>query len=372
MGKDYYKILGVDKGASQDDIKRAFREKAHQHHPDKKGGDESKFKEINEAYQVLGDPTKRSQYDQFGSTFEQAQRQGGFQGFEGFRDFSGFANGFSQGQGGNWEFDLGDLSDVFGGVGEMFGFGGGSRSRAGRSRRGRDIEVGLSIDFLEAVFGVEKELGMNKTVTCGKCGGNGAEPGSKIETCKTCKGSGRVTRLQRTILGNIQTQTTCATCEGAGKTASQKCSKCYGQGVTKEVVNLKVKIPAGIDDGESIRLSGQGEAGAKGGEAGDLYLKIRVSASREFRREGYNILSEIVISFKQAALGDKVDVKTIDGLVKLKIPEGTQSGKIFLLRDRGVPKLRGRGRGDHLVTVIVKTPTNLTRQQKKLLEESGL
>lgn len=367
MGKDYYKILGVDKNASADEVKKAFRQKAHQFHPDKPGGDEAKFKEINEAYQVLGDPNKRAQYDQFGSAFEQARERGGFHGFEGFRDFSDFASGFSSGNG-NFQFDFGDLGDIFG---DMFGFGA-PRAGRGRPRRGRDIEVSLEIDFTEAVFGTEKELTLNKTVTCGKCGGAGAEPGAKIETCKICRGTGRVVRLERTILGNIQTQTICSACEGEGKISSQKCSRCYGQGVVKEIVTLKVKIPAGIDDGESIRLSGQGETAPRGGASGDLYLKIRVAPSKKFRRDAYNILSEAEISFSQAALGSKIEVETVDGPVKLKIPEGTQSGKVFILREKGVPKLRGRGRGDHLVTVKVKIPTGLTRQQKKLLEELGL
>ena len=365
MGKDYYKILGVGKSASAEEIKKAFRTKAHQFHPDKPGGDEAKFKELNEAYQVLGDAKKRSQYDQFGSTFEHAQAGGGFQGFEGFRDFSGFANGFSQGQGGGFQFDFGDLGDLFG---EAFGFGGTSK-RSGRRSRGRDIEVSLFIDFMEAVFGAVKELKLNKSVVCSKCRGQGAEPGSKVETCRGCNGAGAVNRVQRTILGNIQTRATCDTCGGEGKIHSQKCSRCYGSGVTREVVALSVKIPAGIDHGQAIRLSGQGEAGERGAATGDLYLKIKVTPSRDFSREGDNIVSTLEIGFKQAALGDKIEVATVDGPVTLKIPEGTQSGKVFILRDRGVPKLNARGRGDHLVTVIVKTPARLSRQQRKILED---
>jgi molecular chaperone DnaJ len=367
MGKDYYKILGIDKGASADEIKKAFREKAHKFHPDKPGGDEAKFKELNEAYQVLGDATKRSQYDQFGSTFEQAQRGGGFTGFDGFRDFSGFANGFNQGQNGNWQFDLNDLGDVFG---DMFGFGSG---RGGaRKRRGNDIEVSLAVDFLEAVFGTEKEIALNKTVACDRCAGQGAEPGSKVETCNTCKGTGRVTRVQRTILGNIQSQTVCQTCEGSGKTYSQKCSKCRGAGITREVARLNVRIPAGINQNEAIRLSGQGEAGPKGAEAGDLYLKIRINPDKRFKRQDYDIISEQTIGFSQAALGDKIEIETVDGPVTLKIPEGTQSGRVFMLRGKGVPKLHSHGRGDHLVTIIVKIPIGLSRQQRKILEDLGI
>jgi len=363
MSKDYYKTLGVEKTASQDEIKKAFRQKAHQCHPDKAGGDEAKFKEINEAYQVLGDQKKRAQYDQFGSAFEHGQAGGGFSGFDGFRDFSGFANGF------NVNFE--DLGDVFGGLGDIFGFGGG-KQRGTRARRGNDIEVTLTIDFFEAVFGAEKEIGLAKTVKCDKCQGNGAEPGAKIETCKTCRGSGRVSRVARTIFGQMQTQVSCPDCDGEGKTFSQKCSKCGGRGIVRELTNLKIRIPAGIDEGESIRLAGQGEAGARGASAGDLYLKIRVKPDKRFERDGYDIKSKAEIKFSQAALGDKIEVATVDGPVKLKIPEGTQSGTVFRLRDRGVIKLNGRGRGDHLVKVIIKTPTGLSRKQKKMLEELGV
>ncbi len=364
MGKDYYKVLGVDKGASQDEIKKAFREKAHQCHPDKQGGDESKFKELNEAYQVLGDQKKRSQYDQFGSTFEQARGQGGFSGFEGFRDFSGAANGFN--------INMDDLGDIFGGLGDVFGFGGGQNQRSRRVRRGSDIQVLLAIDFSEAVFGAEKEIGLKKTVKCSKCHGEGREPGSEVVTCKTCGGKGRVIRVQRTILGNMQVQMTCEDCGGEGKTFKEKCSACRGAGLVQEIVNLKVKIPAGIDNNETIRLSGQGEAAANGGQAGDLYLKIRVNHDRRFERDGANIKSRSEINFSQAALGDKIEVPTVDGSVDLKIPEGTQSGKVFILRGKGVPYINGRGRGNHLVEVVVKTPTGLSRKQREALKELGI
>ena len=251
MGKDYYNILGVGKGASQDEIKRAFRKKAHECHPDKKGGDEAKFKEVNEAYQVLGDAKKRAQYDQFGSTFEQAQARGGFSGFDGFRDFSGFTNGFSQGGQGGIHINMDDLGDMFSGIGDIFGFSQGGQSRGGRgrqtrARRGSDIQVALAIDFMEAVNGAQKEIGLQKAVKCDKCQGNGAEPGTKIETCKTCNGSGSETRAQRTIFGNMQVQTTCSACQGEGKAYAKKCSKCGGNGLVRETVNLKIKIPAGI------------------------------------------------------------------------------------------------------------------------------
>ena len=371
MSKDYYNTLGVDKSASPDEIKKAFRKLAHEHHPDKKSGDEAKFKELNEAYQVLGDQKKRSQYDQYGQTFEQAQAGGGFSGFEGFRDFSGATNGFN--------INMDDLGDIFGGLGDVFGFsGGGSRQR--RQRHGSDISVLLSINFNEAVFGAEKEIGLKKTVKCSKCHGEGREPGSEVVVCKTCDGKGRVVRVQRTILGNMQVQMTCEDCGGEGKTFKEKCSACRAAGLVQEIVNLKVKIPAGIDNNETIRLTGQGEAAAKGAQPGDLYLKIRVNSDRRFQRDGINIKSRAQISFSQAALGDKIEVATVDGPVDLKIPEGTQSGKVFILRDKGVPHLNGRGsfgraqdkRGNHLVEVIVKTPTSLSRKQKELLKELGL
>lgn len=366
MGKDYYNILGVSKTATKEEIKKAFRKKAHEYHPDKAGGDEAKFKEINEAYQVIGDDKKRAQYDQFGSSFEQAQAGGGFQGFDGFRDFSGFANGFSSGQGVNMD----DLGDIFGGIGDMFGFGGG-RSH-GRSSRGRDLQVSIQINFLEAVRGAEKEIKITKKVKCDRCKGNGAEPGTKIETCKTCGGSGKVAKVQRTILGNIQVESVCPNCNGEGKTYAKKCTKCNGSGLVNEAVTLKIKIPAGIDNGETIRLSGHGEAGERGASAGDLYVKVMVAPDKRFERHGYDINSKVEISFTNAVLGAKIDVETLEGKVKLKIPAGTQSGTVFKLRGKGIQKLRGSGKGNHFVKVNIKTPTNINRKQKKLLEELDL
>lgn len=356
MAKDYYKILGVSRDASQEEIKRAFRELAHKYHPDKNGGNAEKFKEINEAYQVLGNPEKRQQYDQFGTTFEQAQAQGGFSGFEGFRDFSGFANGF--------DFDFGDLGDMFG-FGDIFG---GGRKKT-RSTRGRDIEMEMEIDFREAVFGAEKILELYKPSVCKNCGGSGADPSSKIITCHTCGGSGRIQQVQRTFFGSFQTVTTCHACNGEGKKAEQECRECRGSGVVRASKKIKIKIPAGIDNGETIKLSGEGEAGKRGGKPGDLFVTFRVRPEREFKRQGNDILSKVGISFSQAALGDKIEVNTLDGVVKLNIPAGTQSGQIFRLRGKGVPYLHGSGRGDHLVEVAVVTPTRLTRRQRELLEE---
>ncbi|MFA5184830.1 MAG: molecular chaperone DnaJ [Patescibacteria group bacterium] len=360
MSKDYYDILGVAKSASPDEIKRAFRKKAHEHHPDK-GGDAEKFKELNEAYQVLSNAEKRQQYDRFGSAFQHGQAGSGFNGAN-YGGFSGFQNGAGM------NFDFEDLGDVFGGFSDIFGFGG-SRGGTKKAARGRDLEMVLNIEFLEAAFGLEKELSFTKNVTCNRCQGNGAEPGSKIENCPTCGGSGRISRLQRTILGNIQTQTACPDCGGEGKIYSQKCRQCGGSGMHRESVSFKVRIPAGINEGESIRLSGRGEAGQKGAPAGDLYLRIKVSPHKKFIRDGYDIRTEETISIRQAALGDKIEVATIHGPLKLKIPEGTQSGTVFKLKEKGIARLQHRGLGDHFVKIIVKIPTGLSKKQKQLLAD---
>ncbi len=349
MSKDYYNILGVDKNASQDEIKKAFRKKAHEHHPDK-GGDEKKFTEINEAYQILGKEDKRAQYDQFGSSaFSGAQGQG----------FSGFS-----GAGGiNFE----DLGDMFGGFSDMFGFGGGSR-RQSQERAGRDLELLVNLDFNEAAFGVEKEINYQRQNVCSSCNGQG---GSDLKTCPTCNGQGRVTQVQRTILGNIQMQSVCPDCKGKGQKPSKVCSDCRASGLSQEKIKFKVKIPAGIDDGESIRLAGKGEVSSSG-QAGDLYLRIRVKAHESFVRQGSDIKSQEFINFSQAAGGDKIEVKTIQGLIKLKIPEGTKSETVFRLKNKGLTKVNGRGFGDHYVLIKIKVPKGLNKKQKSLLEDLNL
>ena len=364
MSKDYYKILGINKSATQNEVKTAFRKAAHKYHPDKAGGDEAKFKEINEAYQVLGNEEKRRQYDQFGSTFNQGGfNQGGF-------NQGGFGQGFnSQG----FNINMEDLGDIFGGFGDIFGFGG--RQKKKQNQRGADLEIIISVDFTEAIFGTEKEIKIPKYVKCSDCKGSGADSGAKIETCSVCHGTGTVTKIKRTILGNIQMQTTCEKCQGEGKTISKVCPRCKGKGIVRAEVKLKIKIPAGINNNETLRLSGQGEAGEKDAPNGDLYVRIKVNPSKKFIRDGYNIKSELEITFSEAILGAKKDIETVWGIVSLKIPAGTQSGKIFLLRDKGVPKLHGRSKGDHLVTVIIQVPKNINRKQKKFLEElqeSGL
>lgn len=359
MAKDYYDLLGVNKNASQEEVKKAYRKKAHQHHPDKGTGNEAKFKEINEAYQVLGDEKKRRQYDQFGSSASQNGSAGG-NGFGG----GGWEDIFRQaGQNaGGFEFDLGDLGDIF-------GFGGGRRQQRTGRVNGADMEMSMVIDFMEAVFGVEKELTLTKKTTCSHCSGNGAEPGSKITTCKTCNGTGQTVKMQRTILGNFQAVATCSDCSGEGKIAEKKCKKCQGVGVIEEAKKLKFRVPAGINDGETIRLSGEGEAGVKGGSTGDLYIHFKVKTHDKFRRQQDDILTTETVSISQAALGDKIDIATVNGKVNFKIPEGTQSGKVFKLKGEGVPHLRSSGKGDHLVEIKVQIPENLSKKQRELLEE---
>lgn len=349
MAKDYYKILDVDKNASQEEIKKAFRKLAHKHHPDKQGGNEEKFKEANEAYQVLGDEKKRAQYDQFGSgAFDGS---GGGQGFEGF-DFSGF-------QGGAGFQDFGDI------FGDMFG---GGRSRQ-RERRGSDIQVDMEITFKESIFGVQKEIELTKSDTCDRCSGTGGEPGEAMDTCKDCNGDGVTIGIQRTILGNIQTKQTCATCQGVGEMPKKPCATCHGQGVDRKKQKFTVTIPSGVEHGAMLRVRGQGEA-IKGGQTGDLFVRLHVPQDKHFDRQGTMLISEAEIGFTQAALGDTIDVKTVDGSVDLKIPAGTQSGAQFRLRGKGVPT--NRGRGDQIVVVRVMTPQKLSRAQKKLLEELDL
>ena len=364
MANNYYDILGINKNASDDEIKKAYRKLAHKYHPDKQGGDANKFKEINEAYQVLSDKTKRQQYDQFGQTFEQGRRagQGGFGGFEGF-DFSGFQQGFN-GQNFNFEGGFEDIfSDIFGG-----NFGG-SRRQSSR-KAGRDIQIDVEINFEEIVTGVKREISLLRNVTCDVCKGSGGEPGAKEETCSTCKGSGQVKKITRSFFGSFQQVSICPTCEGSGKTYSKKCHKCNGSGRIKEQQNVKIEIPAGIADGQTISLQGYGEAGEKGAGSGDLYVIVHVKQHNKFERKGNNILSTEHISISQAVLGDKINIKTIEGQVTMKIPSGTQSGEIFRIKGQGVPYLGQSGnRGDQMVTIIVDIPKSPTREQKNIIED---
>jgi molecular chaperone DnaJ len=360
MAENYYDILGVGKNASSDEIKKAYRKLAQKYHPDKGGGKEAeaKFKEINQAYQTLSDPQKRSSYDQFG---EAGPRMGGAGG--GF-DWSQYQQGFG-GQGFNINFeDLGGFGDIF----EMF-TGSGRSGAARRPQKGSDIEAGISIDFMDAVKGIEKEITIDKFDVCDRCKGNGAEPGSGTKTCPTCNGSGQVRQERQTIFGVMAQTATCPTCKGSGKVPEKPCSKCKGEGRIRERKPFKVKIPAGIASGQTIRIPEKGEAGQAGIKPGDLYLTVMVKEDKKFTREGNNILSEVSISFPRAALGTTVEVETVDGSLKLKVPAGTQSGKVFRLSEKGMPIINTSRRGDQLVTIKVKTPTKLSRKQRQLLEE---
>lgn len=351
--RDYYEVLGVSKDASADEIKKAFRRLAVQHHPDKEGGDEAKFKEVNEAYDVLKDTDKRQRYDRFGHA-----GVGGASGGYGGNPFEGFG-GF---QGQNINFDFGEgLGDIF----SQF-FGGGGRNRG--PQKGRDVEVQLQLTFEEAVFGLEHEISLDLEDTCTHCKGKTVEPGHEMKTCPTCKGAGQQTRVMNTMFGAIQQSVVCDDCEGRGKVPEKKCTVCRGTGTQRQKRSIKLKIPAGIDDGATIRLSGHGEAIGHG-EKGDLYVHIRVKAHKKFTREGDIILSDEHVSMVDAALGTEIDVETVDGVVRMKIPAGTQSGTDFKLSGHGVPHMRSDRRGPHIVNVIVDTPTKLSRKQKKLLED---
>lgn len=359
MAKDYYELLGVPRTASEDEIKKAFRKLAHQHHPDKGGGDEAKFKEVNEAYQVLSNKERRAKYDQFG---EAAFRPGG--GGAGFR-WEDFARQGGSGGSRTETVDFGDIGDIFG---DFLGFGGGRRSRP-QTRAGADIETAVTVPFLEAAFGATHTVRLRKPVRCPRCSGNGAEPGTSIETCPTCGGSGQVEQVRETILGAMRSVSPCPTCDGTGKKAVSPCRRCHGQGRVTETETLAVSIPAGIDHGQRIRIAGKGEAGERNAPPGDLYLHVRVAPDPRFSREGADVLSTIRVPLSTAALGGSLDVETIDGAVRLKIPAGTPSGKVILLKGKGIPRLESRGRGDHRVTVDIIIPTRLSARAKKLLQE---
>jgi molecular chaperone DnaJ len=347
--RDYYEVLGIGRDASPDEIKKAFRRAAVQHHPDR-GGNEEKFKEVNEAYEVLKDPSKRQRYDQFGHAGVGAGNAGGGGGF-GAQDFN---------------FDFGDL-----GLGDIFGsfFGGGfSGAQQSRANRGRDVETNIEINFEEAIFGRDVQIALNIDDICEHCKGTTVEPGYNVEVCPNCKGTGQISRVTRTIFGNIQQATTCPKCSGRGKIPEKLCSVCRGSGTRRKRQTVSLKVPPGIDDGATIRLRSHGEAIANG-EKGDLYVNIRVKPDKKFIREGDLILSNEHISMVDAALGTEIEVETVDGPVKMRIPIGTQSGTDFKLSGHGAPRLRGGSRGAHIVTIVVDTPAKLTAHQKKILEQ---
>ncbi len=353
--RDFYEVLGIQRSATDDEIKKAYRKLAKKYHPDLNPDDssaEQKFKEVSEAYEILSDKDKRSRYDQFGHAgvdpnFGAGGGAGGFGGFGGF--------------------DMGDIfGDIFGGG--FGGFGGRSNARRG-PQRGSNVSTEVTISFEEAAFGCEKEINLYRIETCPDCSGSGAKAGTEVATCSVCGGRGQVTTTQRTILGNMQTVTTCSACGGKGKVAKEPCSKCAGKGRVKKSRKIKVKIPAGIDNGQTISLSGQGNAGEQGAPNGDLYVSVYVKPSSMFERNGYDVSYKMDISFAEAALGATVEVPTLDGKVKYEIPEGTQPGTVFRFKGKGIPYLKRSGRGDQYVMVNVVVPKKLSGKQKELLRE---
>ncbi|MCI8648566.1 MAG: molecular chaperone DnaJ [Anaerotruncus sp.] len=353
--RDYYEVLGVSKDASADELKRAYRKLAKQYHPDLNPGDknaEAKFKEVNEAYEVLSDTTKRQRYDQFGHAGVDPSYAGG-------------AGGAGGGFGG---FDVGDIFESFFGGG--FGFGGSSRTRNPNApMRGNDINVTLGLDFMEAAKGCKKQITIQRLEQCDTCGGSGAKKGTSPETCTECNGTGQVKVSQRTPIGVIQTARTCPKCSGKGKIVKEPCADCRGMGRVRHSRTLEVNVPAGIDDGQTFVLRGQGDQGGNGGPAGDVNIIVTLRPDTLFERDGFDVWCDIPITFTQAVLGDEIVVPTIDGKVKYNVPEGTQSGTVFRLRNKGIAYVNGRGRGDQYVKVNIEVPRNLTGKQKEALKK---
>ena len=351
--RDYYEVLGVSKGASEDEIKKAYKKLARKYHPDMNPGDkeaEEKFKEVNEANEVLSDPEKKARYDQFG--------------FAGVDPNYG-AGGAGGGYGGG--FDFGDLGDIFG---SFFGGGfGGGQARRNGPQRGESIRASVSVTFKEAAFGCEKEVTIQRSEQCTTCKGNGCAPGTTPEICPDCHGSGVVQVQQRTPMGVFASSRPCQRCHGTGKIIHQPCTDCGGTGAVRKRKTIKINIPAGIDHGQTISLRGQGHAGKNGGPAGDLLVTVMVQPHDVFRRDGTAVFCEAPITFTQAVLGAELEIPTIDGKVKYTIPEGTQTGTVFRLKGKGIPVLNGRGRGDQYVTVTIETPRNLNREQKDALRK---
>lgn len=353
MEKDYYNILGLNKSASSEDIKKAFRKLASQYHPDKKTGDEAKFKEISEAYAVLGDEKKRAEYDAYGHAFQGAsggQYGGGFGGFN-WQDFA------QAGGGQSFEFDL---NDIFGGFGDMFG---GGRER---QTRGRDISIDIELTFKESVFGTKRSVLLTKNNTCTHCGGTGAAKGSEMVNCETCNGNGRIRETRQSILGSFQTVKQCNTCKGTGKVPKERCGHCAGAGISRSEDDIEITIPAGIQNGEMIRMTGRGEA-IQGGTPGDLYVKIHVKQHATIRREGMNLISTLPVKLTDALLGSTYKVETLDGVVEIKIPSGAKHGEMLRIRNKGVSD--GTRRGDFMVRIQIETPSKLSRKAQKLVEE---
>lgn len=357
MAKDLYGILGVSKGASPDEIKAAYRKMSKEWHPDKHKGDkgaEDKFKEINEAYEVLGDADKKQRYDQFGTTGNGPG--GGGAGFGGF-DFSGFGNGGAQ------NVDFGDL------FGSFFGGGGGQR-RAADMNQGENREIELTITLKDVVTGVQHPVEIRRLTVCDVCKGDGAEPGAKITKCETCGGTGEVVRTAQSFFGQIQQRAVCSTCSGSGSVPEKKCHHCHGEGRLPDKVNVVIDVPAGIDNGQTLRIRNQGDSGRRGAASGDLFVHIRVRSDARFTREGTDIRSEVAIPVIDAILGGTVEVDTVHGVSTLTIPDGTQPGQIFRMKGKGLPELgRTAHVGDHYVIVNVEVPKKLNKAERKILEE---
>jgi len=347
--RDYYEILGVDKNASDLEIKKAYRKLAKQYHPDINPGDktaEAKFKEVNEAYEILSDSQKKARYDQFGHA-----------GFDANGGFGGFG-----------DFDFGGIGDIF----ETF-FGGTGFGRSSRSRnapqKGADLKYAMDISFEEAAFGVEKEISINRMESCTTCNGSGARPGTSPTTCIHCNGTGQIQYKQSTPFGQFVNVKTCDVCRGEGKIITEPCTACNGKGRIRKNVKIKINVPSGIDDGQTISLRGEGDPGVKGGPSGDLFINIRVKPHPLFQRQGNDVICEIPVTFAHAALGAELEVPTLDGKVKYSIPEGTQTGTVFRLKSKGIPFLRGNGRGDQYVKINVEVPKKLNEKQKAVLRE---
>ena len=354
--RDYYEVLGVSKGATEDEIKKAYKKLARKYHPDMNPGDkeaEEKFKEINEANEILSDPTKKARYDQFG-----------FAGVD--PNYGAGGPGWGDGAAGAG-FDFGDLGDIFG---SFFGGGfGGAQQRRNGPQRGESIRMSVSVSFTEAAFGCEKEVTLDRSENCPTCHGSGCAEGTTPEVCPECRGSGTVQVRRQTPMGVFATTTSCPKCGGQGKIIHQPCSDCHGSGRARKRRTVKISIPAGIDNGQTISLRGQGHAGKNGGPSGDLLVTVMVKPHELFRRDGTSVFCEAPITFTQAVLGAELEIPTIDGKVKYTIPEGTQTGTVFRLRGKGIPVLNGRGRGDQYVTVTIETPRNLNREQKDALRK---
>lgn len=362
--RDYYEVLGVDKNATEEEIKKAYRKLAKKYHPDanpnNKEEAEAKFKEVNEAYENLSDPQKRKMYDQFGANGPQGFGQGGFGGQGGYYSYNGSGfDGFS---------DFGDLGDIFS---SFFGGGFGGRNSSARRNgpsKGADLNVRMEITFEQAFMGVEKEIVITRDEECTVCHGTGAKPGTSPIKCPTCHGTGQVTQVQNTILGQMQTTRTCSACHGTGEIINEPCENCRGKGTVRKQPKIKVKIPAGIDDNQTVVLRGEGEPGKKGGPKGDLYITVKVKNHSVFTRKGNNVLCDIPITMTQAALGAELEIPMVDGSKeKYKIPEGTQTGTKFTIRNKGFKSINSNSIGEFIFTVVVQTPKRLTREQRDLL-----